>query len=137
MYIYIYSHIYTYIYIFIYTHVLACIHIHIYMYTYTYIYIYICIYTFIPVQHHSVAPLRMGVRRAAPGGQLLPDFEVISCPWRAASADQGSLSGPLLGKRPWDFSVRIQNLWETAKPLITAQSLFERHSNRNFFASPS
>jgi len=27
-----------------------------------------------------VAPLRMGARRAAPGSQVLSDFEVISCP---------------------------------------------------------
>jgi len=52
-----------------------------------------------------VAPLRMGVRRAAAGSQVLPDFQVISCPWRATSADQGSLPGSLLGKRPREFSV--------------------------------
>jgi len=34
----------------------------------------------------KVAPLRMGVKSAAPGSQVLSDFEVISCPWRAASA---------------------------------------------------
>ena len=28
-----------------------------------------------------VAPLRMGVGRAAPGSQVLTDFEVLSCPW--------------------------------------------------------
>ena len=59
--------------------------------------------------HLRVASLRIGVRRVAPGSQVLPDFEVISCPWRAASAarDQGSLSMPLLGKKSTDFSVRI------------------------------
>jgi len=41
-----------------------------------------------------VAPFRMGVRRAAPGSQVLSVFEVISCPWRAAFADQGSLYVP-------------------------------------------
>jgi len=46
-----------------------------------------------------------GVRRA--GSQVLPDFEVISCPWRAASADQGSLSWSLLGKRPRNFPVQL------------------------------
>ena len=51
------------------------------------------------------APLRMGVRRAAPSSQVLLDFGVISCPWRAAwaSADQGSLSGPLLEKETQRF----------------------------------
>ena len=50
-----------------------------------------------------VAPLRMGSRRAAPGSQILSDFEVISCPWRAASADQGSLYGPLFEKETQRF----------------------------------
>jgi len=49
-----------------------------------------------------VAPLRMGVKRAAPGSQVLPDLEAISCPRRAVSADQGSLSRPLLRKRHRD-----------------------------------
>ena len=54
-----------------------------------------------------VAPLRMGVRRAAPGSQVLAD---LICPWRAAwaSADQSSLFGPLLGKETQKFfSVRL------------------------------
>ena len=87
-----------------------------------------------------VAPLRMGVRRVAPGSQVLPDFEVRSCPQRAASADQDSLSGPLLGIRHRDFSVRIskqQNLWETANFLETAKYLFERNLNRKISVSVS
>jgi len=35
-----------------------------------------------------VDPLRLRLRRAAPSSQVLPDFEVISCTWRSASADQ-------------------------------------------------
>jgi len=52
----------------------------------------------------------MGVRlgRAAPGSQVLPDFVVISCPWRATSVDQGSLYGTLLRKRQNDFSKSVQ-----------------------------
>ena len=45
------------------------------------------------------ASLRMGVRRAAPSSQVPPDFEVISCPWRAASADQGSFLLSLFRKK--------------------------------------
>jgi len=82
----------------------------------------------------------MGIRRAVPSSQVLPEFEIINRPRRAASADQGSLSESLLGKRRRDFSVRIsnqQNLWETAKSPGTAKSLFERDSNRKISASLS
>jgi len=69
-----------------------------------------------------VAPLRMGVRRAAPGRQVLPDFQVISCPWRAASVDQGSLYGPLFGKD-------IQRFF--CSNLKTAKSLGNSEISRN------
>jgi len=46
-----------------------------------------------------IAHLRMEVEWAAPGSQVLPNFGLISWPWRAASADQGSFVRSLLGKR--------------------------------------
>jgi len=72
----------------------------------------------------------MGVRRAAPGSQVLSDFEVISCPWRAASADQGSLYGTLLRKKTYKFfcsNPKQQNFWETAiSPKISVRTRFEQ-----------
>ena len=74
------------------------------------------------ISHVRVAPLRMGVRRAAPDSQVLPDFEVICCPWRAASADQGSLYGPLFGKEIKNFF--CSNLVRTEILLFREISLF-------------
>ena len=82
-----------------------------------------------------VASLRMEVGRAAPGSQVLPDFEVISCPWRAASVDQGSFLGPLLGKRPMHFSVWIsfeQRFCCFERFCCFPEILLFRDSNRNY-----
>jgi len=86
-----------------------------------------------------VAPLRMRVWRVVPGTQVIPDFELRDCPWRATSADQGSLSWPLLKKRHRHFSVRIwkqQNLWETANPhsKISVRTRIEQKKSLGLFS---
>jgi len=48
----------------------------------------------------------MAVRRAAPGSQVLPDFEVISCPQRGSLCGSGQV-GFLLGRRRKKISVRM------------------------------
>ena len=63
-----------------------------------------------------VAPLRMRVRRAAPGSQVLPHFEVISRPRRTASADQSRFL----------WSLRKETQRFSCSNLETAKSLFER-----------
>jgi len=54
-----------------------------------------------------VAPLRMGVGRADPGTQVLPDLVVVNCPWKTTFADQDNFWVSLLEKRPRDFFCSI------------------------------
>jgi len=83
--------------------------------------------------------LRIGVRRAASGSQVLPDFEVINCPRRAASADQGSFWQSLFRKEIQRFFgsnlVRTEILLFREILLFPRDSAVSRFEQKNLFVS--
>ena len=122
MYIYIYvyicicKYIYTNMYIYKYIHICIYIYMHICIYKCINIYIHIYTYIYIYIRNIMLGLLCDTLSREwklqGQLSQVLPDFEVISCPKRAASVDQGR----------WGFSFQETD---------TAMFLFESRSNRD------